>query len=188
MVSIHPRRKCQHRPRRTRLKTTSRPTKNLETERSYFFIGRQGHSPYVYDRNATPRPSNILWLFQDDLDREAHHRMYQREARSALHQEEIEVKKRCPRIVRRATGKQAEKDGDGMGGIGGIIDLTLSDDEELAGKGSEEGKIDGRVTGGSGSRVRSSGDGLGKNNEMRATFVSPFLTRRSILTCIESTV
>jgi hypothetical protein len=107
------------------------PTKNIQRKRkherihlprapTYFFIGRPDHPPYAwaYDDDEM-RTSNIMWIIDDVIDDKNLDRVYFEEIASA--------KSRGARMSR----------GEMMGGrkrrkglSGGIIDLSISDDDE----------------------------------------------------------
>lgn len=173
MVAIRPPRKRQPQPRtghptpmpkaKAKAKVKCKIPERRDTKRSYFFIGRQARPPYVYDRNLTPRASNVLWLVEDDLDYTTHHRLYRQEVEYELRASfctDIDTKSTRGRVAgterrgRQVTAgeqmdvKQQEEEGgkmEGIGGMGVIIDMTLSDDEDEDKVISEVGPIRPRV-------------------------------------------
>ena len=179
MVAARPR----YRPANSRkIRTNPTPTES-RLKRSYFFIGRQAASPFAYDRNAPPRPSNIMWLFQDDLDYEAHKRSYRQEtvaffASGLGARENMEVGQKR----KRTTKSKLQNVGRTRFHFEGTIDLTVSDGEdevEVVKMGSsrrEKGKDGTRQGGAAGSLATfTTENGI----ELGATFVR--VSIRSVL-------
>lgn len=107
---------------------TSKPSKAKNDRRrlrrpaqvrgSHFFIGRQKLPPYAYDRRAPLRPSNVIWLTDDNLDRKIHDQLYRQEV------EDDQLRRANRRALptqRRGKKRATLKD---------TIDLTTSDADD----------------------------------------------------------